>query len=191
VTDDGATVFLNVHYSGWELAASHEFTMQGAQRTGLAAVGRDQVLFFAGTTLRLLDDSLQVVSEVTIADGEPIDIEEQDEVIWLAYPDRLVKSNPVTNLTELANWETMVVPPEITIQSIAGCSGKIAAFDGFNGKIHLFDTTGRVLLSWDAAGSSLERGDIVCGEVNGEPRLIQTDGGGSNWHFFPTGWLPE
>ena len=160
----------------------------GASRTGITYFGgslADQILFFAGTTLRVLNLEFEVVEESVIDSGEPVDIEYQDGSIWLAYPDRLVRSNPAGSLSEVTTWTDVPLSDGVMITAIHRQGVRFVVLDGVAGTINIVDTDGIVLLSWDAMGPDLERGDlsVVEGVSRGDSGaarviIIQSDGAG-------------
>lgn len=174
--------------SAYDWPATHIITntipTSTASRTGLTWFGgrlANRILSFAGATLRVFDHDLAVAEETLIAFDEPIDIDYQDGSIWLAYPDLLLKSNPVNHLSELTTWEPISIPAGSRVTAITRFRDKIALLDGPNAKVHLMDGAGEILISWNAEGQDIEKGDIAT-QKDGI-YLYQTDGN-ANVHFM-------
>jgi len=109
-------------------------------------------------------------------ESEPIDVAYVGGAIWLAYPDRLLKSNTTTSLSSVTTWETITIQPEMAITKICHLwERKLCVLDGQNGRLHVLDTDGSVVLSWAARGSNLGGGDI---SFSGAQNLHQIDGEG-------------
>lgn len=167
--------------------ASERWPSSGGTRTGVAKMGHEPAvagyLLFSGTELRRLALDFALEEETTIQTGEPIDIDYQNRSIWLAYPDRLLKSTPLVTLSDLT-WEEIPLPEGTVITSIHTFwpNERMLMLDGVNAKIHLLEASG-IVLSWDAIGTNLEQGEITERVVSGV--VVQSDGRGGRFTFAP------
>lgn len=149
----------------------------GGSRTGVCHFGAVKLLFFEGTVLRELNGLYEVMGQLAIE--EPIDILNTAGSIWLAYPDRLVRSNEVTSLDQVRTWESVPLPEGMTIQAIEGFRQKIIVLDAESATLTLMDRDGQVLLSWPAPGTGLKAGDLAV-----HPELAVSLGAGGRYYEF-------
>ena len=124
-----------------------------------------------------------------------MDIEVVNGSIWLAYPNRLLKSNTVRDLAAVTVWEEVMIPEgaSITAMTRVVYHPRLCLLDGRMGRIHMIDDAGHELLSWDALGSDLERGDLGYfgrfGDSGTIQTLYQSDGAGTVYLFDGFGGL--
>jgi hypothetical protein len=106
---------------------------------------------------------------------------------WLAYSDHLVRSNDRFLSEGITSWTTVAIPLEFTITAISTLfSDKLLIYDGLSGKLHALNLEGDILMSWDALGQDLTKGDAVLFvRPNGNPLILQTDGRGFLSIFDP------
>jgi hypothetical protein len=188
-------VFLEVHTSDnneMVLLRSASWLAPQGSRTGMTPFGgmgtTQLTLYFAGARLFVVDTQPEVLGDLSLPSGEPIDISYQEGAVWLAYPDRLVRSNTAQILDEIVSWEDVILTDDVAITAIHRLEDKFVVLDGTHGEIHIVDTQGRSLLTWPAMGTGIERGDIsVTGPRAGENRdfvgVQQTDGAGKQYTF--------
>lgn len=158
----------------------------------------DQILVYEGTDVRVVDKRLntgfEVIETGTFNTGEPVDVVYAVESLWLAYPDRLLRSRPsgVSRLSDISSWEDLPIPSGATITAITPThllEGSLIILDGVNGRIHLIDGNGVILVSWDALGSNLTSGDIQTYVAQGTIGWVaQADGDGNMYSFRPEGF---
>jgi len=182
---NNSEVYLEARFdTGWELQVTKRWPAAGT-RTALAHLGGRHLLLSAGDVLRLLSDSLKVEQQVILADGQPLDIEYQNGSIWLAYEDRLLKSNPTEDLAGIMNWETLPVTG-ISIQAISRFREDMLVLDGVNRRVHLVGGDGSVRLTWETVGTNPLAADIS-GGTSGQ-LVGQTDGEFVVHLITPDGW---
>ena len=171
------------------LFESSEWPSEGATRTGVDAFGEDKVILFSGTTLRLLDVEFELLGEATIESGEPRAILYKDKVIWLAYEGFLLKSNEVFSLDNVTAWEQISLPAGTSVSAFRHYKDGFVILDGgANKKIHVLDKMATVLISWDAPGSNVEKGDVMWTSPGfGFTVLMSMDGAGRRYHFLDDG----
>jgi len=182
----GAESFVEVATSAetGTVLTKYRWPASNATRTGLVVFG-GKVLFFAGSDLRLLDEStFEVLEETTISEGEPIDVEYVDGSIWLVYPDHLLKGDATQSLPNIV-WDTLMMPDDVTVTRTTNFRDKLLVLDGVNAKLHLFDSTGQLRISWDAHGADVIRGDIAV--PIDKSAILQSDGKGDVFLFDPDG----
>jgi hypothetical protein len=136
----------------------------GGTRTGVVWAGPQgsgKILFFEGTTLRVLGNDFEVEDEIQIETGEPLDFDFDSGSIWLAYPDRLVRSNDTFLSEGLTSWETVIMPTGTTVSAITSYfDDKLVVFDGSAAKLHVVSPDGEILMSTDAQGQDVDQGDV-------------------------------
>jgi hypothetical protein len=164
----------------------------GGAKTGMTLLGHtgtaNRVVLFEGSVLRELDDSLRVLGEMAIASGEPIDIDYMDGSIWLAYPNRLLKSNPAAAVEDVTSWDAVAFPDDIQLTAMTRFGERMVILDAHSEEVHLMDLEGNVLLSWGAKGNDIANGDITTDKD--ADLLYQADGEGVIYVILPAGVLP-
>jgi hypothetical protein len=168
-----------------------DWAAMGGSKVSVTGV-EAQILMIAGRTVRILDTDFNVVEMSTLESEEPIDVAEYNSSVLLAYPDRILRSNPPGPWIEIVSWDTITVPLGMHISSVATWKDLILVLDSTNGSISVLDAEGRLVVAWDAMGSNLEGGDIVTTRDNriadiGEWILYQSDGAGGVHMFLPGG----
>ena len=166
---NGSEAFLDVYERFWDVHETMRWPATGT-RTAMAHFGRNHLLLSAGDLLRLLSDSLKVEEQVILADGEPLDIEYQSGSIWLAYEDRLLKSNSTEDLAGISDWERLPIPTGIKIQTISLFRDDMIVLDSVNRKVYLVGDDGSVRLTWDTIGVN-----PVADVIGANNRLVQVD----------------
>jgi hypothetical protein len=195
---DSGISFLNVYRSlSGEPVRTEQWPSSGGSRTGVIWAGAEasgKTVFYEGTTLRVLDDDFKVADEVQIDTGEPIDIIYQAGSIWLAYPDRLVRSNNTFLSEGFTAWETVELPLGTTVTALTRLTGPsstphklaLVILDGMTAKLHAMSLDGEILLTWDAQGEELVKGDVsLFTPAIGIRRILQTDGKGTLHIYRP------
>lgn len=171
-----------------EPIATHRWptTKTGGAGATWAGGSSGRFVFYDGDLVRVLDETFQIEAEIEIEYGEPIDIDYQARSLWLAYPDRLLKSNDDPLRNGFERWSEVPIPPSITITAFSRYfEDKLLVLDGITAKIHVMDLDGRVLLTTDGLGSALERGDIMFRiRSEGVPEVYLIDGQGHMYHFW-------
>jgi hypothetical protein len=154
-----------------------DWPASGGSNTGMTLFGStlNGILVYAGHVIRELDASFEVLHQHQL-NSEPIDIDYQDGAIWLAYADRLVKSNPVQALSSVTEFSDVSLPSGTRITAMSRFRELMAVLDGVNRQVLLLSADGDVLLTWDALGPALETADIE-GHDQGN-WIIQSDGDG-------------
>lgn len=157
----------------------------GAGRTGVALFAHKHTILYGGSVLRELGPDLEVLETLDTGLEEPIDIEYVGGTVWLAYEDRLLRSNEVTSLGEIVSWSEVGLSEPGTITAITRFRDRLLILDGSNAKVQLADLDGRIRLSWDALGRDLSGGDIA---ASGKDQWVyQSDGTGQVYFFIPEG----
>jgi hypothetical protein len=181
--DDGGPNPVPTVYKTWPATG-------GGSRTGVAWASdllRGQIVFYEGTTLRWLDQDFELIGEASLPTGEPIGIAFQAGSLWLAYQDRLVRSNDTFVSAGVTGWEQVSIPTGVTVTSLSRIfEDKLLILDGLARKLYVVDLQGTILISWDARGANTTQGDAKwLGEVANGFNVYQTDGNGFMHEFTP------
>ena len=143
-------------YKTWSATGS-------GNRTGVvwaSDVFRGRIVFFEGTTLRWLNEDIELIGETSLQTGEPVSIAFQSGALWLAYQDRLVRSNDTFMSAGVTEWEEFPLPVGVSVTSVASIfEDKLLILDGIAKKLYVMDLQGAILISWDARGTDITRGD--------------------------------
>jgi len=176
-------------FYGWRIGGYvgdvRTWPSSGGTRTGMTPFGTvisaSTLLFYEGTVLREIRPATELALVGTAALPEqPLDIEYVQGAVWLAFPDHLLHSNPVTSIEEISSWVRVEIPQEITLTRFGRIWEEMfVILDGSLGKLHLLDTSGILKLSWDAFGPDLEDGDVMYYDPgNLQNSVYQSDGDG-------------